>query len=384
MKPIEKLVKQLDPTFLAEQLDATDAFATANVQAGRGGPFGAALHVVNLDTRERIQIGGLAANAVLATGIASQHAEAEMLSPENQQALRDTLAGLKKQGQTNLAVVMTSSGQSCPACHAKQEIMARKLAKEGLLEKGKFIVTYGATFEDTAKIAGFNDAPYVWDNLRRLDNQTKGLMVKVKHVHISEIPKRIRRKFLIAQADGERIAYLEGANVTVKAKDHRNKDVHATAGVSVIRKACKTQNNDKLPAPWMLGNREDAPKKKATLYITVKHPGPLVLAEAQWAGVAKIVCIDGLGQDNKTMRETPDVPNTRFAEACWAGYNRPESYLTVLRIMSFANRAQHAWRDKLAQEGNAILYNGLAADPKLARYEKEMHTRFSGIVVPRP
>lgn len=384
-KPVD-IISELDPAFLAQQLEATDAFATENVRKGHGGPFGAALHIIDLDTGNATQIGTLAANAVLKTGIASQHAEAEVLSPDNQRSLREQLTILRSQNRTNLAVVCTSSGQSCPACQAKQEIIARDLAIDGLLEKGRFVVTYGATFEDTAQIAGFNDAPYVLDNLLRLLGTNEKTMVKVKHRHISELPEDIKRRFIIAQADRRRIAVLDGANVSVTGKDNRTHDLFATASVEAIRNACRAQTklmNDgkSLEQPWLLGNRPEQPSKEAVLYTPLKTVGPLLLAEAQWAGVAKIVCVDGISHDLDAERETPDISNNAFTHACWSGYNRDESYLTVLRLAPFENNAQIAWREKLMREGNAILYNGLAGSDNLLKMAGEMRKRFEGIML---
>ncbi len=378
MHRISDITSQLDPDTLLEELNKTDEFAKANMEASRGGPFGASMHVVDLDTGNRVQIGGLAANAVLLTGIASQHAEAELLSPENQTALRYTLGEFKKQGRTNLIVEFKSSGQSCPACQAKQEQMARDLANRGLLEKGKFVVAYGATFEDTAQIAGFNDAPYVLDNIRRLHTSSHEGMVQVEHADAERVPHEVVRQFDIAQADGRHVAVLKGAMVDVMGTDHRSTDLFATAEVSAIRKACDKQNKQKLPAPWMLGKREGAPDKEAVLYTTIRNPGPLLLAEAQWAGVSRIVCVGGFLTPEAAQHETPNTPNAVFAKECWSGYNRPGSYLTVLRVMPYQNVAQQAWREKLQREGAAILYNGLASDPALAAYTDEMQARFTG------
>ncbi len=384
-KPVD-IISELDPSFLAQQLEATDAFATENVRKGYGGPFGAALHIIDLDTGKAIQIGSLAANAVLKTGIASQHAEAEVLSPDNQRALREQLTTLRSQNRTNLAVICTSSGQSCPACQAKQEIVARDLAIDGLLEKGRFVVTYGATFEDTAQIAGFNDAPYVLDNLLRLLGTNEKTMVKVQHRHVDDLPSDIKKRFIIAQADGRKIAFLDGANVAVTGKDNRGHDLFATASVEAIRNACRAQtklvnDNKPLEQPWLLGNRPEHPAKEAVLYTIQKNVGPLLLAEAQWAGVARIVCVEGIPHDLDADRETPDVSNNAFTHACWSGYNRDESYLTVLRLVPFENNAQFAWREKLMREGSAILYNGLAGSDNLLKMAGEMRKRFEGILM---
>ncbi|MBY0428486.1 MAG: hypothetical protein K2Q32_04625 [Alphaproteobacteria bacterium] len=376
------VIAELDPRFLLEQLQATDAFATENVRNG-GGPFGAALHIIDLDTNQTYQIGSFAANAVLQTGIASQHAEAEVLSPNNQRALREKLTDLRSQNRTNLAVVCTSSGQSCPACQAKQEIVARDLAIDGLLPKGRFVNTFGATFEDTASIASFNDAPYVLDNLLRLLGTDEPLMVKVEHRQISELPQHIQKKFLLAEADGRNVAVLEGTNVTVKANDNRKHDLFATAGVQAIRDACSEQNKmskdgQAIAQPWLLGNRPESPNHHAILYTSIKNAGPLLLAEAQWAGVSRIVCINGLLRPDSANRETPDVSNHAFSQACWSGYNRTDSYLTVIRLMPFDNDAQHEWQAKLMREGNACLYNGLSGKSHLLRMTDEMRVRFTG------
>lgn len=379
------LLSQLDPVFLSTCLQATDSFARANVLSGRGGPFGASLHILDLDTHEAFPVGGLAANAVLETGLASQHAEAEALCPENQRLLQEKLDLLRRRNRHNLVVLCSSSGQSCPACQAKQEIMARDLARCGLLPKGRFVVTYGATFEDTARIAGFNDAPYVLDNLRRLyDPAAPQGMVGIRHVSLEECPEQVRKEYASLAAHGRAVALLKGPYVLSHGVDERAEDLFATAEVMAIRKACSMQKDmgvkdgadgrKRLDQPWLLGGRPEAPHAKAVLYTALDAVGPLLMAEAQWAGVGEIVLL----QPSQERREVPELANHDFARLCWSGYQHPDTFLTVLRVMPFENTAQPAWREELARKGGSILYNGLAAEEALARFTPIMAQCFEG------
>src|SRR5476651_448773 len=87
-------------------LDDTDEFAVNTVKAGQGGPFGASVNIYNSRTGEIINIGGLRANAVLSTGIATAHAEDQALTPE---IVNELEAKLAKMDKRDISVIMMSS-----------------------------------------------------------------------------------------------------------------------------------------------------------------------------------------------------------------------------------------------------------------------------------
>ena len=122
---------------LKKLVEEADLAAVENVREGRGGPFGASLNVINLENGHVLRIGQVAGNAVLETGVGSAHAEDQALSPENVRALK---ANLKDRDSAKTAVIVASSAESCPACQAKLEILARILVDERLIQLGHFIV----------------------------------------------------------------------------------------------------------------------------------------------------------------------------------------------------------------------------------------------------
>ncbi len=338
------IADQLPDSLLGGLLEKADDFAVGTVKAGRGGPFAASLHVYDLDARELIQIGGMAANAVLETGMASAHAEDRLLSPENVRMLKDHLA--RKRGN-DIAVILASSGQSCPACHAKSEVAARVLMSENLLPSGRFIVTYGATYEDTKNTALFNDEIYHQD-FRRAPPER---LVKVVEEKSAGLPDDVDSFFRAAKAPAALIA--RGGQVLATGRDCRHDDILATAEVGAIRQACARQKREGVTQPWNLD---------AVLYTTGGDIGPLCYAECQWANVTKVVCL-GLQSHEP---EAPGIDNRAFYDLMAAGNHRHnQAALVVLRQSPFSNRAQKEWRqrlDDIVKQGGSlesILYNGV-------------------------
>jgi hypothetical protein len=168
--------------FFERAADEADIFAMGTAKADQGGPFGAALWVVQATEGPGSAAGrpnvrytfigpNLSSNAVLSTGIASNHAEANDLDLQRRNTCmrylrrvqRDKLARniySKGQERTRVAVVQVSSGESCSSCRAKQCLFAENLYALGLLERGCFFVAYKASYERTFLDAGFNDKPY--------------------------------------------------------------------------------------------------------------------------------------------------------------------------------------------------------------------------------
>ena len=336
--------KQIN-AFAGRLLQDTDDFAVENVRKGLGGPFGASVHVYNTRTAELIQIGDLRANAVLSTGMGSAHAEDQAMSPAMIAELRAVLAEAEKPAHNR--VIFSSSGQSCPACHAKEEILARTLIQEGLLKSGNFLVHYGATYEDTAEIAGFNDAPYHEDMQK---TPTRRMIQTLQSSDGFDVQESISTIFEDAIEPVSVIEMPDG--VLYIGYENRADDLMATSEVSAIRAAARAQKEAGADTPWNLG--------AATLY-TSGTPGPLGYAECQWANVTRWVMVDHARKDDWATQEAPNISNTAFFNIIAAAhYNGPESAITVQRLSPFENKSQYAWKEKLAaeEEPSKILYNG--------------------------
>lgn len=331
---------------LRQFLAQADHFAMENVKAGRGGPFGAALHVYCPAQKLWIQVGDFAANAVLEKGIASAHAENEILSPTNIAQLKDIL---RNTGPDAL-VVLTSSGESCPACHAKEEIVARHLLAEGLLETSfNFIVTYGATYADTLTVAGFNDAPYLVDMQRPAQEQT----IRRLSFSLDDLPAPVAHLFRTAPEPLAVVAH--GDTVMASGLDQRGHDLIATPEVSAIRTACRLRKEQQHDRPFDLG--------AATLYTSTLMLGPLAYAECLWANITTCISVNDSAGSAFAWTEAPTLSNTEFFKVV-ARHDPQASALTLLHLPEgFKNMAQQAWRaritDEIATTGHApSLYNG--------------------------
>ena len=343
------LLDRLPADILKELLDETDRFAVENVRADRGGPFGSSIHVYDLNSGTLTAIGDLEANAVLATGMGSAHAEDQAMNPETITALKDFLRAAPE--TADHVVLFSSSGESCPACHAKEEILSRSLIEEGLLAQGRFVVTYGATFEDTANIAGFNDAPYHDD----MQKPRGAGMISVDHKDASDIPAAVARIF--EESDKPVSVIVQSGGQIIAGYADRDSDLMATSEVSAIRSAARAQKADGVQTPWDLDG--------ATLYTSTSDVGPLGYAECQWANVTGWVAVEHPRADDWATQEARGISNTAFFDVIAAKqYNDPSSRVAVKRIEPFENKAQHAWRKKLddSDDPSDVLYNGIACD----------------------
>lgn len=332
---------------LYKYLRATDLFAEDNVKQGRGGPFGAALLV--LDSKKGVfhEIGNMAANAVLSKGIGSAHAESEVLSPENVSLLKKLLCQL---GPDSL-VIIVSSGESCPACHAKEEILARTVIAEGLLNRGNVFVVYGATYEQTESVAGFNDRPYLED----MQKPAHSRLIKQSVIDISNLPLSVRDIF---EKSSFSVAVLcQGDNISGVGYDKREIDIMETAEVGAIRSACCAQKNKGIESPWDL--------RGAVLYTSTPTVGPLEYAESLWANITCRVVVSHPRATSWATQEAPDLTNEDFFQTIASRpYNKTNGSVTVLHLeQRFENRAQYAWQSKIEEENKVYgvkksLYNG--------------------------
>ena len=322
------------PGLLHDRLRACDDCAVENVRAGLGGPFGASLHVY--DGSDLIDVAGPVGNAVLSTGLASAHAEDRVMVPENVEKLRDVLRRVGAEA----SVYVVSSAESCPACHAKLEILARSLVHDGLLAVGRFHVLYGATYDDTHAVAGFNDAPYHTDMTKAPGER----LIAVEQRNLGECPQHFRE----ALAQGHAvIAGNDGYHFI--GHDARGDDVVATAEISVIRKACRAEQASGSLTPWDL--------EGGVLYSPAAAVGPLMYAEAQWANISRIALVA-----QNSVQEAADIGNDAFFSVIAARpYNGAGAAAQIIRLSPFENKAQHEWARQRAEDPEATRqYNGLS------------------------
>ncbi len=314
---------------LPDLVAACDAAAVHNVRAGHGGPFGASLSVYHRDTGALVPVVGPVCNAVLETGLAGAHAEDQVLQPACLRALRDALQMI---GRDHAIVVLASSGESCPACYSKIEIVARALIADGVIEPGAFVLAYGASYDDTRTVAGFNDEPYHADMAGPLENR---MIPCVRGDEELPVPARV------VMPDG--VAY-DGAD----ARTAQGTPLF-TPEIQAIYTACRAQKKSGLDEPWNL--------RRAVLYTTAPMIGPLMYAESQWANIGRIVQCDG----PQTAAEAPDVSNDAlFAVVAARPYNKAGTAVLVVRVTPFANLAQHEWA-RLSDAGQVAHYNGIEA-----------------------
>lgn len=273
----------------------------------------------------------------------SAHAESEMLSPETIDQVR---AFLQSNPDEDFFIIQSSSGESCVACHAKEEIFARSLVADGLIKEGRYIVNFGATYEQTRDIARFNDLVY-------LEDMQKGY--GQGHIKIgagSTMPEIIKKAVELET----RIAVLTlPCGKSFSSSDDRTYDLMQTAEVAVIRQACTWQKQNGANQPWDL---------QGAILKTMcpeNEVGPLTYAEALWANIGRI---ETFWDDRWSMpySEASNIGNRDFFD-CIAQrpYNQSPSALNVMNIADgFANRAQYLWREQLdrASEPQQVLYNG--------------------------
>ncbi len=331
------MIELVSHALLKKLVDEADLAAVENVREGRGGPFGASLNIINLENMHVLRIGDIAGNAVLETGVGSAHAEDQALSPENVRALK---SNLKNRDLKNVAVVIASSGESCPACHAKIEILARILLHEHLLQLGHFIVAYGASYADTLNVAGFNDEPYHAD----MTKPENARLIRIENIPYEQLPTAIQTR--LSQTG----AVVQSQEGLFAGKDEREKHFTLTPEVTAMRAAAQALKTKGAAEPWDL--------KQATLYSASMQIGPLSYAEAQWANIARWVRVSA---QKEAPSEAPGIDNNDLFRAIGARpYNNQHSTLRVVRITPFDNLGQHEWA-KLQQDNPDLKnYNGVA------------------------
>ena len=338
----------IDDDTAAAHLARLDGFATANVRAGTGGPFAAELFIHNRSTGDLISLSGPMGNAVLSKGIASAHAEAETLT---EATLEKALTILKDNPDDDLQLLQVSSAESCPACRSKQIAFLHRLKAEGWPQDARIEVVFAATYEDTFRVAGFNDKPYQDDLL----GQLRPPMIVQRSMVFADLPELVRQTAghvgafagcLMPDPSQAGSTWFEPVVVPVRG---------LSMEVAALHKASAAGMAAGIDKPWHLG--AEGP---AMLYTTADHVGPLMLTDSQWAGISEIIQIS---DRPSTPAESPLIDNAPLLARARLAYNAHGSELIVHHLSvgthGLNNTAQQVWRDEVMQSTPEKLYNGV-------------------------
>jgi hypothetical protein len=419
--------------FFTHAVNETDIFAMTTAKQEKGGPFGAALWVVSAFPAEK---GGrrllrftfvgpkIASNAVISTGIASNHAESEDLSAVRRNTTVRYLKRLQASGETALtAVVQVSSGESCCTCRAKQCLFAENLYALGLLPRGNFFVAFKAAYERTALDAGFHDKPYdmafrvmlrtgvlhaptflasLESNTQCVSdmNQAEAPSIPVRQAAASDVPPEVRELFTKESQGRTRpvavVANTAGDNgqfrvlsVQADKRDNRGKkssrrsrgstystdesgvnDFERSAITAALHRACQRQRSEGVFESWDLDN--------ATVYTNLDSIGPLAYSEAQWCNVKQFVSLAtdfGSEAVEKAGRECPQLDNRELFIRVASEYNSSQSSIRVThlgqtRTVSPASDAVRSQEPSIAH----VYWKALSASEALrGKFQDYMH-----------
>ena len=320
--------------YLRRVLEECDAAALANIRAGSGGPFAASLLLHDQAAGAWQRIAGPCGNAVLKTALPTAHAEDQAIAPGNREKLR---AALRDLGAEAAHVYLVCNGEPCPACHAKLEIFARQLQAEGLLLPARFTVAYGASYEETCDVAGFDDGAYHRDFL----NPPGTGMIRQRWQEREALPQEV-------------LAALQYAKAAVIAEDRIATGDGPMAEIAAIQNLCRRQRAENISTPWDL--------RRGTVYTTTETIGPLAYAEAQWANIVAWVTIPPRPDSeipDAQANEAPGIDNAAlFRIIATRPYTHKDSALSFLHLAPFANEAQQEWC-RMVESGKAQSYNGI-------------------------
>ncbi|MEM6902433.1 MAG: hypothetical protein AAF556_04255 [Pseudomonadota bacterium] len=339
----------LSDEVLADRLRALDLFAVQNVREGKGGPFAAELLIHDITANDLITLSGPSGNAVLIKGIGSAHAEAETLTPE---AADKALSYLSAFPTHQLQLVQLSSAESCPACRSKQMVFLHNLKARGWPEDATLEVAFGATYEETAEIAGFNDKPY-HDDMARADGPQ---MISLQRCSIDELPDMVRDVVPVDQPFAAVLDPQPNGELALSVCDEpTGEDPLMTMEVQALQASAMARQAEGYDEPWNLG--KDGP---AMLLTTTHAPGALMMTDGQWAGISSILFID---EPPETTPESPAMGNYELMQLAGAAYNVAASPLRVRHMatgtLGLVNEAQQVWRDEVVSNDPSRLYNGL-------------------------
>ncbi len=342
-------------------LQETDEHARESVRQNIGGPFGARFIIIT--PFGVYPVGDNVGNAVLSSGVASRHAEHqnwELNLPDLEEKLGQ-LKGVPK------ILLELSSAESCINCDAKHQAGVAHLRQKGLLEPNdKVLVVFGATYRQTADVAGFNDLVYLLALQRilkfnRLDagehNEitekdlqiSEELARRFSHTEqdVGDIPPEVAEIF--RQSDKAVAVVVKDGKVFSVGNDERDIHFSRTPEVVALQNACLRQRNELgITESWDLGD--------AQVYTSTPEIGPMMLAEGYWSNAVKFVTVRHPRQREWTTREYPNATNTEMlrviATRPYGG--RPAS---PAHNSTTANLAQIFWRDK----PDAVNYDGAKA-----------------------
>jgi hypothetical protein len=339
-----------NPDFWAAMLDQSDNFAFQTARDGKGGPFGAQLWLYNPSTDKYLLVGTPEqpedSNAVVSKGMASAHAEAENLSPENRRKVFDFLQQNRGQGWH---VVQASSGESCQSCRSKQVLFAEELKAKKLIDQDGFHVVFKATYDQTKRDANFNDAPYDMafraiahlglldkpaglfglDAAIKEDAVLQGLVRTgdliynpVTRVDKNAVSPNVQRIFetaghhpvaIVVSKEGDPLSYgidlrdpdwADGINLPEK-----------TAIVSALRDAAQQLRKQGIFESWNLNG--------ARVITNITDIGPQAYGETLWCNLSGIEVVPEYGGEIVDMlaQEVPGVSNRETFKKAAQDYN---------------------------------------------------------------
>lgn len=344
-----------NPIFWDAVLEESDRFAYETAQDEKGGPFGAQLWAVNKVTNEYVLIADPKhmqdSNAVISKGIASAHAEAENLSPENRQRAKEFLK-LNQTESFDWEIVQTSSGESCPSCRSKQVMFSEELKASKLIAKDGFNVYYKATYEQTAKIAGFNDEPFDatfraigqsgpledrsalfgLEDALKSDAQT-GDMVKsgdllynpVTLAPPAQIPDSVRGLMgYYSTVPFAAVVTKDNRVLSSAFSTHKNSgQVEDNAIIKALQKAAMAKREKGVFESWNLDG--------AKLITNIRAIGPAAYAETLWYNLSGIEVAEYMNSEEIDLMaaEIPGMTNAQAWELVAAEYNAPDASINV-------------------------------------------------------
>jgi len=311
-----------------------------------GGPFSAVMGISSGE--DLVLLSESCVNEVLLTGIPTQHAEDRAMRPEIYEKAITILSDFKK-AKKEVVVWGFSSAEPCPTCLTKFVIMASDLTKRGLIKAGNFAVVYGASYEDTLKIAGFNDQLYA-KNLKNFSiyPHSQNHPLKVIQIERPRVPDAVWKLFIKAKKPMACIA-RDGRIVAIGEDMRSPYDPFSTPEVVAINNACLNLRAKGIQEPWKADLGE---------MYTTSPIGPLGYASAQWTSIKyinKVVLPINQSGSPHIASEVEGRQNTDLLKIVARGKNN--GVVRLVHYSKYPNESQLLWRDVIAVHPQAI-YNG--------------------------
>lgn len=321
---------------LRDMMAALDDFAVANVRDA-GQPFATAVYIRDFSTGEMELVGGLRGGAeALTPDVVAELREklkAKTVAHTTKTLHRAPEHELELIADPNMSVVLLSTAEAGPASHARQEILARALHRERLLDGGRFIVGFGAPWADSKGIGPDYEA--VFDDMQ---NQIGQGSIKINSAPSPQMNEKLAAVFSNVTEPVAAVLLPDGTVMTGHAHDG------ITAESAAIAAAKEWQH--------VTGAADENDLTGAKLYTLTFMPGPVAYAEAAQAHIDEWIIAGPVPNQSKLMtKEAPDLSNRQLFELAAARpYNQPGTAVTVLQVPGFANRAQAQWRAMHAQQ----------------------------------